>query len=234
MPKSAKARKSIPLSQKVAIIEEWEASDGSKYVVAKKYGISAGQITRWVRNKTKLLARAERNPNSFSIHTGPAVTNPTVEEKLIEYYKERQKEGVAVDTSMLMARALEIDPGFHGGSKSLRYWVYQFIIRHDLKVARSKRNTHPKLIESTKRTISRAKVPNSPAAKPVVQAEDGCAQACRQAQELRQSLGDQYYAALDLLAQAQVAHTFNVIPPEDRLGWLQWKLQQNTKPPVEV
>ncbi|KAF0693748.1 Aste57867_15322 [Aphanomyces stellatus] len=49
--------------------------------------------------------------------------------------------------------------------------------------------------------------------------------ACLEVRAFQEALGPQYYAALDLLADATLARTFVVLAHEDRLGWLQWKLR---------
>ncbi|KAF0693747.1 Aste57867_15321 [Aphanomyces stellatus] len=57
-----------------------------------------------------------------------------------------------------------------------------------------------------------------------------CKQACEEVQVLKSALGDKYYEALDVLADATLARTFLVVAANDRIGWLQWKLATTVTP----
>ncbi|KAF0693752.1 Aste57867_15326 [Aphanomyces stellatus] len=49
--------------------------------------------------------------------------------------------------------------------------------------------------------------------------------ACLDVQRWRAELGDRYFAAVDLLTDTGMARAYLVVAVDDRLGWLQWKLQ---------
>ncbi|RHY04922.1 hypothetical protein DYB28_012339 [Aphanomyces astaci] len=134
--------KKRPLREKLAIVEEWEKSGGSKYVVAKKYGLQSSQITRWARNKATLVERASAHPNNLTLHVGRCVTNPDAEEKLLAIYRHRRENDLPMTANILIEQVLTIDPNFHhGAKKALTSWVYGFIERNKLAVSRSKRNS---------------------------------------------------------------------------------------------
>ncbi|RHY29049.1 hypothetical protein DYB32_005490 [Aphanomyces invadans] len=131
-----------PLREKLAIVEEWEKSGESKYVIAKKYGLQSSQITRWARNKSILVERASMYPNNLTLHVGRTVTKPEAEQKLLMFYRQRWLSNQPVTPNILINEALKIDPTFHAGSKkTLSSWVYGFIDRNKLVVSRSKRNS---------------------------------------------------------------------------------------------
>ncbi|KAF0693749.1 Aste57867_15323 [Aphanomyces stellatus] len=270
--KPEKGHKKYSLAMKVEIIREWEASGLSKYAIAKKHGMQTSQLTQWVLMKNKLTECAAKNPDNFTTHGGRVVTKPQVEDQLLQFYHDRRREGILVRPKMLIEHALLLDPTFHGGSsKSLSYWVYRFLERHNLakscktshKRARAKpaprvqpgealtaplftsdeghaasdNATVPSVRPSKKSKLSHLvhhrtlTDPPSPQAVSPKDAFDGllhCKAACREARAMKASLGDQYFSALEMLADVRTARMFIILPEEDRLEWLRWRLDQGS------
>ncbi|RHY17292.1 hypothetical protein DYB32_010544 [Aphanomyces invadans] len=109
-------------------------------MLAKKYGMQGNQVLRWVRDHEKLKAAVARSPDLYSTHTGRSVARSDVEAQVLEYIKYLREHDVAISTMMLVLKARNIDPDFHGGKiKALTSWVYQFLRRNKLSIRRPTR-----------------------------------------------------------------------------------------------
>ncbi|ETV73354.1 hypothetical protein H257_11864 [Aphanomyces astaci] len=136
-------RKAISLRFKVNVIQAYEAAtDAQKtfYCIGKEFGVQTGQVSRWVKAKDKITARAVFNPSALTVNAGRPVTNPAVEAKVLEYFNTLQQDDIAISTNMLIIYALSVDSDFHGGQpNALKKWVYMFLQRHNLVIRRPTR-----------------------------------------------------------------------------------------------
>ncbi|KAF0758351.1 hypothetical protein AaE_003967 [Aphanomyces astaci] len=123
-------RKSISLRFKVKVIQAYEATTGARktfYCIGKEFGVQTGQVSRWVKAKDQINARAVFNPSVLTVNAGRPVTNPDVEAEVLEYFNTLQQDDIAISTNMLIIYAFSVDSDFHGGQpNALKKWVYMF------------------------------------------------------------------------------------------------------------
>ncbi|ETV97582.1 hypothetical protein H310_09482 [Aphanomyces invadans] len=127
MPRTNRKRRHLTVTKKLDVVKQHLRDGTSVYILAKKYGVQGNQVLRWVRDHEKLKAAVARSPGLSSAHTGRAVARSDVEAQVL-------------DTMMLVLKARNIEPDFHGGkTKARTSWVYQFLRRNKLSIRRPTR-----------------------------------------------------------------------------------------------
>ena len=135
MPRIRHKRNVITVAKKLHVVKEHLRDGTSVYGLAKKYGVQGNQVLRWV-----LKVTAARSPGVTAINSGRKVALPQVEVEGLAYFHHMRDADVAISTKMLILKAQNIDPSFHGGSASaLTSWAYQFLRRHALSIRRPTR-----------------------------------------------------------------------------------------------
>ena len=93
------------LGFKIKAIKEYDRTStlgGSFYSVAKQFGIQTGQMSRWYKNKTKIMERAKLDPSRLTVNEGRKVAMPDVEEVIKSYYEDLRSHNCAVSTELLV------------------------------------------------------------------------------------------------------------------------------------
>ncbi|RHY25024.1 hypothetical protein DYB32_008553 [Aphanomyces invadans] len=140
MPRTNRKRRHLTVTKKLDVVKQHLRDGTSVYILAKKYGVQGNQVLRWVRDHEKLKAAVARSPGLSSAHTGRAVARSDVEAQVLEYFEYLREHDVAISTMMLVLKARNIEPDFHGGkTKARTSWVYQFLRRNKLSIRRPTR-----------------------------------------------------------------------------------------------
>ena len=115
-----------------------EAERGTIRGTARIYQVQPSQIRRWRKARHELEQSVKRNPNAKSVNEGRPTQSPEIEQSIVEWIRELRSADIAVSTRQVIAKALSLDPQFHGRNiKTLWHWVYPFLDRHHLSIRRA-------------------------------------------------------------------------------------------------
>lgn len=97
--------------------------------------IQPSQIRKWKAAESTLKEKKKLSPSSKTLHQGPPVLHKALEKEVYDWIIKCHQDGVDVSTTDAIVKAKAVNPEFKNGSpKTLRYWVYQFLNRYNLKI----------------------------------------------------------------------------------------------------
>lgn len=134
----------ISAKYKLEIINDVNETGNVRETARKysKYGsnIQPCQIRKWRKQEAALREKLQKNPKALTLHSGPTVQNPNVEQVVYDWIMAQRESEVAVSTTNIIAKACSLDPMFKDGcQKKLRHWVYPFLNRWKLSIRISTR-----------------------------------------------------------------------------------------------
>ncbi|KAJ8344476.1 hypothetical protein SKAU_G00318050 [Synaphobranchus kaupii] len=130
-------RVSLPLGEKVQIVEELESTGVSQTIVAKKFGVSTSQVSRIMRDKARLLLQRERNFNQHRKRQRFA-KEKHIDHKLLMWARQQLAEGVQVSCASLKQRATELAQAEGTTFTPSDSWITRWRDRHNIASRRRK------------------------------------------------------------------------------------------------
>lgn len=134
---AATKRVSIPLGEKVQILEELESTGVSPTIVAKKFDVSTSQVLRIMRDKARLLLQRERNFNQHRKRQRFA-KEKHIDHKLLVWARQQLAEGVQVSCATLKRRATELAQAEGTAFTPSDSWITRWRDRHNIANRRRK------------------------------------------------------------------------------------------------
>jgi len=124
----------ITLKQKVDIVDEAIQRKNIRET-ARKYNIWPRQIRYWKSLRVNYMETIKLNPSAKTINGGKKIKNKDVEDKILIWIQECINNNIYISSRQIIDRSLSINNNFHNGKiKSLRNWVYVFLIRNNLQL----------------------------------------------------------------------------------------------------
>ncbi|KAJ8252268.1 hypothetical protein COCON_G00215800 [Conger conger] len=130
-------RVSLPLGEKVQIVEELESTGVSQTIVARKFGVSTSQVSRIMRDKARLLLQRERNFNQHRKRQRFA-KEKHIDHKLLMWARQQLAEGVQVSCATLKQRATELAQAEGTAFTPSDSWITRWRDRHNIANRRRK------------------------------------------------------------------------------------------------
>ncbi len=122
----------LSVKQKLKIVDE-AITIGNIRSTARKYKVQLSQIHRWRKNYEEIKSAIAVSPTKMTVHSGPKITYPELEQQVYDWVTERRDDEQAISTSDIIDKAVSIDPSFcDGDERKLFYWVYRFMHRMNL------------------------------------------------------------------------------------------------------
>ena len=134
-------RTSITLKKKLEIIDHFQSTNNKKQTAAHfsttQQTIYPSQIRKWVSMEQTLRDAAKKKNTKKTIHLGVAPPHEILENQIFVWILHARREGIAISTKMIIAKAITIDPSFKDkGEENQQRWAYRFINRYNLSIRR--------------------------------------------------------------------------------------------------
>ena len=130
------SRVRLSLNQKVKLIEESMQPGFSQTKAAKEYGISKSSLSKILKNKFAFYCHPEgMSTSKKNLSRG---RNDILEQRLYEWYLQRQTAFLPISGPMIKSKAEELsnshDCSATEGFKFSSGWLDGFLKRHDIKI----------------------------------------------------------------------------------------------------